>query len=67
MVHGCPDYQTTCQISRRRLLQAGTAGIAGLSLPALLKAEQKPGSRHKPSTSSSCTSLVGHRISIHSI
>jgi Protein of unknown function (DUF1501) len=36
----CPEYQTACQISRRRLLQAGTAGIAGLSLPTLIQAEQ---------------------------
>jgi Protein of unknown function (DUF1501) len=44
MVPGCLDFRTTCQLSRRRLLGAGTAGIAGLSLPALLKAEQRPGS-----------------------
>jgi hypothetical protein len=41
---GCLDFWTTRRTSRRRLLQAGTAGIAGLSLPALLKAEQQPGS-----------------------
>ena len=39
---GCPEYQTACQLSRRRLLQAGTAGIAGLSLPPLIRAEQNP-------------------------
>ena len=44
MVPGCLDFRTTCQLSRRRLLEAGTAGIAGLSLPALLKAEQRLGS-----------------------
>jgi hypothetical protein len=44
MIPGCPDYQTTCRITRRRLLQAGSAGIAGLSLPALLRAEQGPAS-----------------------
>src|SRR5271154_5993307 len=42
---GCPEYQSSCQLSRRRLLQAGTAGIAGLSLPALLRAEQSPALR----------------------
>ncbi len=43
MTVGCPEFRTTCRISRRRLLQAGSAGIAGLSLPALLRAEQRPG------------------------
>jgi hypothetical protein len=41
---GCSDFQTSSQLTRRRLLQAGTAGLAGLSLPALLRAEQAPGS-----------------------
>ena len=41
----CPEYRTACQISRRRLLQAGTAGIAGLSLPTLIQAEQNPAFR----------------------
>ena len=40
---GCLDFRTTCQLSRRHLLAAGTAGIAGLGLPALLKAEARPG------------------------
>jgi hypothetical protein len=38
MTQGCPEYQTACRFSRRRLLQAGSAGILGLSLPSLLKA-----------------------------
>ena len=37
MTADCPDFRTTCRFSRRRLLQAGTAGIAGLNLPALLQ------------------------------
>jgi hypothetical protein len=41
----CPDFMNLKRFSRRRMLEAGTAGIAGLSLPSLLKAEQKPGSR----------------------
>jgi hypothetical protein len=32
-------------MSRRHLLQIGTAGLLGLSLPALLRAEEKPGKR----------------------
>ena len=45
MVRGCPDFVTTCRISRvagcsRRAPRASP----GLSLPALLRAEQKPGS-----------------------
>ncbi len=40
MSRGCPDFTSAGRLSRRRLLQAGSAGIAGLSLPALLRAEQ---------------------------
>src|SRR5262245_46566205 len=43
MTRGCPDYQTTYRLSRRRLLQAGSAGIAGLNLPALLEAAEGSG------------------------
>jgi hypothetical protein len=32
-------------LDRRHLLQIGTAGLLGLSLPALLRAEEKPGKR----------------------
>jgi Protein of unknown function (DUF1501) len=38
MTQGCPEYRTACRFSRRRLLQAGSAGITGLSLPTLLRA-----------------------------
>ena len=43
MFHGCPDYRATHRISRRSLLKAGTAGMAGLSLPALLRASESTG------------------------
>src|SRR5579863_10028915 len=43
MTRGCPDYQTTYRLSRRRLLQAGSAGIAGMNLPALLRAAEAEG------------------------
>ena len=42
MSYSCPGYRSAGQVSRRRLLQAGSAGIAGLSLPALIRAEQRP-------------------------
>jgi hypothetical protein len=41
MMPGCPDYQSACRFTRRRVIHAGTAGIAGLCLPSLLRAEQK--------------------------
>jgi hypothetical protein len=44
MIIGCPDYWSACRVTRRRILQAGTTGIAGLCLPTLLRAEGKPGS-----------------------
>jgi Protein of unknown function (DUF1501) len=40
MTAGCPEYRTTSQVTRRVLLQAGTAGLAGLGLPALLRARE---------------------------
>ena len=43
MNRGCPDFRTTCRLSRRSLLQAGTAGFAGLNLPHLLRAAESAG------------------------
>ncbi len=40
MTRGCPEYQMAGRFSRRRLLQAGSAGILGLSLSNLLKAAE---------------------------
>ncbi len=40
MSHACPDYRATLRLSRRSLLKAGSAGIAGLSLPILLRASE---------------------------
>ena len=45
MLKGCPDFQMTSHLSRRRLLQAGCAGIAGLNLPTLLRAAEGSGLR----------------------
>jgi hypothetical protein len=45
MMSGCPEYRAVCRFSRRRLIQAGTAGLAGLSLPALLRAEERRSSK----------------------
>jgi hypothetical protein len=47
---GCPDYQRTCRLSRRSLIKAGSAGLLGLNLPALLRAaeQEKPGQGRKP-------------------
>ena len=42
-MRGCPDFRLTSRLSRRRLLQAGFAGIAGLGLPALLRAAESGG------------------------
>ena len=39
MTHGCQDFRTTRKLSRRSVLRVGTAGIAGLGLPGLLRAE----------------------------
>src|SRR5690606_32897613 len=38
---GCPDFQATARLSRRSLLRVGGAGIAGLTLPALLRASEE--------------------------
>jgi len=44
MMRGCPDYRSIGRYTRRRILQAGTAGLTGLSLASLLRAEQRRGS-----------------------
>ncbi len=38
MARACPDYQETWRFSRRSLVKAGSAGVLGLNLPALLRA-----------------------------
>src|SRR5690348_3199816 len=43
MDHACSDFRSTCRLSRRSLLRAGTAGIAGLTLPNLLRAADQAG------------------------
>lgn len=40
MDDACPDFRRTFRPTRRSLLKAGVAGVAGLSLPALLRAEE---------------------------
>ena len=40
MNRGCPDFQATWSMSRRSLLRVGSAGLAGLTLPALLRASE---------------------------
>jgi hypothetical protein len=37
---GCPDFRESFPVSRRSLLKVGTAGIAGLNLPGLLRAAE---------------------------
>src|SRR5262245_23620883 len=44
--HGCPDYREH-RLSRRKLLQVGALGLAGLHLPALLRA-QEPARGRRP-------------------
>ncbi len=63
MIAGCPDYQTTRQISRRGLLRAGTAGLVGLSLPALFAPNRRAKPALAPGTLFSSTSLVDRRTS----
>jgi hypothetical protein len=41
----CPDFRATQRFSRRSLLRAGTAGIAGLNLPFSLRAGEHSGLR----------------------
>jgi len=43
MNRGCPDFRATGRLTRRSLLRAGTAGFAGLNLPALLRASEVAG------------------------
>lgn len=40
MNQGCPDFRTMCRLSRRNLLKVGSAGLAGLNLPSLLRAAE---------------------------
>src|SRR2546423_9800182 len=40
MTRSCPEFRAALRLSRRRLLQAGSAGIAGLNLPTLLRAAE---------------------------
>ena len=40
MLRACPEFMLDERLTRRRLLQAGCSGIAGLALPSLLRAEQ---------------------------
>jgi hypothetical protein len=47
MNHGCPDFRATCRLSRRSLLKVGSAGLAGLNLPNLLRAAESSGSALK--------------------
>jgi hypothetical protein len=39
MDHACSDFRTTYRLSRRSLIRAGTAGVVGLNLPNLLRAD----------------------------
>jgi hypothetical protein len=40
MMNTCSDFRATYHLSRRRLIQAGTAGFSGLTLAALLRASE---------------------------
>jgi hypothetical protein len=42
---GCSDFRVTSRLTRRRLIQAGFAGVAGLGLPALLRAAESGGAK----------------------
>lgn len=42
MSHACHDFERTARLSRRDLLRVGAAGFAGLNLPALLRASERP-------------------------
>ena len=43
MSHSCPDFRMTRRLSRRGLLKAGSAGIAGLNLASYLRAAESSG------------------------
>ncbi len=47
MARACGDYRAACRLSRRALLRAGTAGIAGLNLGQWLSAAER-GSSLRP-------------------
>src|SRR4051794_5593638 len=40
MEYACPGFRAMCRLSRRSLLKAGSAGLMGLNLPALLRAAE---------------------------
>src|SRR4051812_23948097 len=48
MNQGCSDFRSTCRLSRRSLLKIGSAGMAGLNLPNLLRAAEGPASGRAP-------------------
>ncbi|WP_169980346.1 DUF1501 domain-containing protein [Tautonia rosea] len=50
MNRGCPDFQATSRLSRRSLLRVGSLGLAGLSLPSVLRAASDPSKPHRPAT-----------------
>src|SRR5579863_4983047 len=39
--HGCDDFERSLRLDRRAFLRAGALGAAGLSLPQLLRAEER--------------------------
>ena len=45
MSNACIDFRATSRVSRRCLVRAGTAGLAGLALPTLLSAAAEPGGK----------------------
>ena len=47
-MRGCPDFRMTSRLTRRRLIKAGFAGVAGLNLPALLRAAESGGAGSRP-------------------
>ncbi len=45
MMRGCDDFLRTSHLTRRAMIRVGSAGIAGLNLPALLRAAEGSGLR----------------------
>src|SRR5262249_18058369 len=43
IMRGCLDFQAASRLTRRRLIQAGFAGVAGLGLPAWLRSAESGG------------------------